>query len=123
MSNRYSKYPEDIQSYMNSVISDLENDYGEIPASWYISLDLLASNLYLYNSALDDIMTNGMLVRGHNNVRVKNPCVTILNNALTALHPIVKAFALNPVQRSKIKALESVDAASVVDNYVTSLTD
>lgn len=38
----YYKYDTRVQEYMQNVIDCLEQDYGKIPASWRVSLDLIA---------------------------------------------------------------------------------
>ena len=45
----YYKYDTRVQEYMQNVIDCLEQDYGKIPASWRVSLDLIADN---YNELL-----------------------------------------------------------------------
>ena len=121
--NRYNKYPEKVQEYMEGIIAEIKHDYGTIPASWYISLDLLADQLNIYYDASQDIMENGVSYINREGRRVKNPNITTINNCLGAINMIIKNFALSPVGRSKIKALESVDADTIKDNYIASLTE
>lgn len=119
---RYSKYPEKVQAYMEGIIAEIKRDYGSIPASWFISLDLLADQLNIYYDASQDIIENGVSYINRDNRRCKSPSVTTINNCIGAINMIIKNFALSPVGRSKIKALESADADSIKDNYIASLT-
>lgn len=121
--NRYKDYPTRVQDYMEGIIAEIKHDYGAIPASWFISLDLLADQLNIYYDASQDIIDNGVSYINREGRRCKSPSVTTINNCLGAINMIIKNFALSPVGRSKIKALESVDADTIKDNYIASLTE
>ena len=122
-SKRYGTYSYKVQAYMKGIIEELEHDYGSIPQSWLISLDMLADQLNIYYAASEDIIENGVSYINRDNRRCKSPSVTTMNNCVGTINTIIKNFALSPVGRSKIKLLESVDSDAVVDNYVKSLTD
>ena len=132
---RYSEYPTKIQQYMKSLILEIQQDYGCIPASWWISLDMLADQLNIYFMASKDVLEKGVSHINRENRQVKNPSITTINNCVASINSIIKNFALSqvegtdmtyalsPVGRSKIKLLESVDSEAAVDNYVKSLTE
>jgi phage terminase small subunit len=120
---RYSEYPTKIQQYMKSLILEIQQDYGCIPASWWISLDILADQLNIYFMASKDVLEKGVSHINRENRQVKNPSITTINNCVASINSIIKNFALSPVGRSKIKLLESVDSEAAVDNYVKSLTE
>ena len=124
LKDRYKDYSPKVQEYMNSVINDLTNDYGDNwPSSWLISLDILADHLVLYLEAIKHIKENGTSHINREGRQVKNPNITVLSNAMAEIRDVTKSFCFNPLQRSKIKALESADADSIKDNYIASLTD
>ena len=123
LKERYKDYSPKVQEYMNSVIDDLNTDYGTWPKSWLISLDILADHLSLYVEAIEQIKKNGTSHVNREGRQVKNPNITVLSNAMSEIRDITKQFAFSPIQRSKLKALETADAETIVDNYVSSLTD
>lgn len=123
LKERYKDYSPKVQEYMNSVIDDLNTDYGAWPKSWLISLDILADHLSLYVEAIEQIKANGTSHVNREGRQVKNPNITVLSNAMAEIRDITKQFAFSPIQRSKLKALETADAETIVDNYVSSLTD
>ena len=101
----YKDYNTRVQEYMNNVIKCLEEDYGKIPESWRISLDLIADNYSLYLQAMDDIKKNGLLRVDNAGRTFKNQCYTIMNSAQLNLRDLLKSFSLTPVSRAKMKAL------------------
>lgn len=120
----YKDRPKAVREYMENVIECLESDYGNIPSSWRISLDLIADNVETYLEAVADVRKNGIvLFNKHNNVEYKNPACTIMNQAQSQLRDLLKTFALTPMTRSKMKVLENVDAETIKTNYIDSLTD
>jgi len=124
LKDRYNKYPEKVQEYMSSVVDDLTRDYGEgWPSSWLISLDILADHLSLYVEAIEQIKKNGTSHVNREGRQVKNPNITVLSNAMSEIRDITKQFAFSPIQRSKLKALETADADMIKDNYINSLTE
>lgn len=105
----YKDYNTRVQEYMNNVIKCLEEDYGKIPESWRISLDLIADNYSLYLQAMDDIKKNGLLRVDNAGRTFKNQCYTIMNSAQLNLRDLLKSFSLTPVSRAKMKALTKND--------------
>jgi P27 family predicted phage terminase small subunit len=105
----YKDYNTRVQEYMNNVIKCLEQDYGKIPESWRISLDLIADNYSLYLQAMDDIKKNGLLRVDNAGRTFKNQCYTIMNSAQLNLRDLLKSFSLTPVSRAKMKALTKID--------------
>lgn len=105
----YKDYNTRVQEYMNNVIKCLEEDYGKIPESWRISLDLIADNYSLYLQAMDDIKKNGLLRVDKAGRTFKNQCYTIMNSAQLNLRDLLKSFSLTPVSRAKMKALTKSD--------------
>ena len=103
----YKDYNTRVQEYMNNVIKCLEEDYGKIPESWRISLDLIADNYSLYLQAMDDIKKNGLLRVDNAGRTFKNQCYTIMNSAQMNLRDLLKSFALTPMSKSKMKHFES----------------
>lgn len=105
----YKDYNTRVQEYMNNVIKCLEEDYGKIPESWRISLDLIADNYSLYLQAMDDIKKNGLLRVDNAGRTFKNQCYTIMNSAQLNLRDLLKSFSLTPVSRAKMRALTKND--------------
>lgn len=103
----YKEYNKRVQEYMGNVISCLEQDYGKIPESWRVSLDLIADNYSLYLEAKDNIKKNGIMCKDTHGRPYKNQCVMIMNGAQNQLKDLLKSFALTPMSKSKMKHFES----------------
>lgn len=117
--NIYKEYDKRVQKYMENVIKCLENDYGIIPDSWRVSLDLIADNYTIYLKAMDSIK-NEELTKSDNYGRVfKNPAFGVMNQAQSQLKDLLKSFALTPMSKSKMKKLESTN--DDIDNYIDDL--
>lgn len=105
----YKQYDKRVQQYMDNVIECLEQDYGKIPTSWRVSLDLIADNYAIYLKALDAINAadNNMIKEDNYGRTFKHPAFGIMNQAQSQLKDLLKSFALTPMSKSKMKKLES----------------
>ena len=121
MESLYSNYSQEVQEYMSNVLQCLKEDYGEIPASWRISLDLIADNVDIYLKANDDIDKNGLLRVDKAGRTFKNQNVSIMNVAQRNLTDLLKSFALTPMSKSKMKMLKA--SGETVEEYLDNLTD
>lgn len=122
MAELYTQYAEEVQEYMKNVILCLRADYGEnIPESWRISLDLIADNYEIYLKAKNDIMKNGLLREDNQGRTFKNQNISIMNMAQRNITDLLKAFALTPMSKSKMKVLDSSKFDE--DAYIDYLSD
>lgn len=103
----YKNYDQQVQEYMCNVINCLEEDYGKIPESWRVSLDLIADNYSLYLQAKKDIDENGLMTIDKYGRPFRNPCYSVLNSAQLQLKDLLKSFALTPMSKSKMKGFEN----------------
>ena len=118
----YKDYDKRVQEYMNNVITCLENDYGKIPESWRISLDLIADNYAIYLNAKDEIKANGLFKVDNQNRKTKNQAIYIMNVAQMHLKDLMKSFALTPVSKAKMRSLRSSNEMVDETDYIESLT-
>lgn len=118
--NIYNNYDQRVQDYMKNVIECLEQDYGKIPESWRVSLDLIADNYSIYLQAKDNINENGLLKKDPRGYIFKNQCVSIMNSAQTQLKDLLKSFALTPMSKSKMKQLD-IQEEENEDDYLNDL--
>ena len=103
----YKNYNSQVQEYMDNVIKCLEEDYGKIPESWRVSLDLIADNYSLYLEAKADIDKNGLMTTDKYGRPFRNPCYSVMNSSQLQLKDLLKSFALTPMSKSKMKGFES----------------
>ena len=75
----YKDYDERVIRYMEFVIKQIEQDYNVVPASWRVSLDLIADNLMVYFKAKDDIKANGVIHYDDRGLAHKSPSCALLN--------------------------------------------
>ena len=120
----YKNYDKRVQEYMGNVIECLKEDYGKIPESLRIALDLIADNYSIYLTALDNIKTNGLIKKDNQGRTSKNQCVQIMNNAQYQLTNLLKSFAMTPVSKAKMKSLKFMADKEDEDEeeYLDSLT-
>lgn len=105
----YNKYDKRVQEYMQNVIDCLKQDYGKIPTSWRVSLDLIADNYSIYLHALDIINKEELFKQDNYGRTFKHPAFGIMNQAQSQLKDLLKSFALTPLSKSKMKHLEEED--------------
>lgn len=117
----YYKYDTRVQEYMQNVIDCLEQDYGKIPASWRVSLDLIADNYSIYLNSLDIIEKEALFKQDNYGRTYKHPAFGIMNQAQTQLKDLLKSFALTPVSKQKMKQLEQADIDA--DKYLEDLIE
>ncbi len=115
----YKKYDKQVQEYMDNVIKCLEADYGKIPESWRVSLDLIADNYSIYLKAKADVDKNGLQTYDNYGRPFRNQCLSVMNQAQTQLKDLLKSFALTPMSRTKMNHFNS-DTYDT-DNYLESL--
>ena len=108
MKELYTQYAPEVQEYMKNVVECLRADYGKnIPESWRISLDLIADNYEIYLKAKNDIMKNGLLRTDSQGRTFKNQNISIMNMSQRNITDLLKAFALTPMSKSKMKMLDN----------------
>lgn len=105
----YKDYPKKVQVYMQNVIDCLKQDYKEIPASWRVSLDLIADNVDIYLKAKEDIDKNGLLRKDTHGRTFKNQCFPLMVISEDHVIKLLQSFALTPVSRAKIKNVDTDD--------------
>lgn len=117
----YAEYSPQVREYMSNLITCLEDDYGKIPESFRVSLDLIALNYDIILKCKADIKENGLLRTDNLKRTFKNQHITILNQAQGYLQALLKTFALTPMTRSKMKALERKDEEETTQEYIDDL--
>ena len=111
--NRYNSYQKEVQDYISNVIDCLRQDYGNIPDSWAISLDIICDQYSIYLDALKDIKKRGPVVPGRSYEKtgecVKNPAFSILDRCTQTITNLLKSFSLTPMSRAKMKSLKQIE--------------
>jgi len=111
--DRYKDYPESVQNYIGNVIDCLRQDYGNIPDSWAISLDIICDNYVIYLDAMKNIREKGTVTPGRNYEKtgecVKNPAFSILDRCTQTITNLLKSFSLTPMSRAKMKSLKQIE--------------
>lgn len=103
----YKDYDTKVQEYMQNVMDCLKQDYKEIPSSWRVSLDLIAMNADIVFRAQKDLKENGLLRKDTHGRTFKNQNFQLMMNAQQVLIKLLSSFALTPVSKSKMKALDT----------------
>ena len=100
---RYGKYNEEIQKYMEYITDSLLEKYGEVAPHYLISMDVFAMNLDIMMQAKKIFDEKGFQQQDHNGVQRKSGAVQAFNTAQQAAIKIMNYFGLNPMSASKIK--------------------
>ena len=103
---------------MEFVINQIEQDYNIVPASWRVSLDLIADNLMVYFKAKDDIKTNGVIHYDDRGLAHKSPSCALLNVCNQNVIKLLNNFALTPMSKSKMKNLDSDEYDNVLERLI-----
>ena len=107
--NLYSHYSKEVQEYMQNVMDCLEQDYGKVPASWRVSLDLIADNYDLYLRTKKQIDEEGLVRKDPAHGTFKHPLLPVMNTAQTQLKDLLRSFSLTPLSKAKMKSLKTSD--------------
>jgi len=102
----YKDKSEKVQAYMQSVIDCLEQDYGAIPNSWRVSLDLIADNYDIYLHAIDELHQHG-LTQNYGGHVSRSPAFMIMSQAQNLILALLQQFALTPVSKSRIRKFDA----------------
>ena len=100
---RYEKYNEEIQSYMEYIVDSLFEKYGEVYDYYLISMDVFAMNLDIMTQAKKIFDAEGFAQEDTRGVKRKSGAVQAFNTAQQAALKIMSQFGLNPMSASRIK--------------------
>lgn len=103
----YKDYDEKVQEYMQNVIDCLKQDYKEIPASWRISLDLIADNYAIYLEAKNNVLKEGLIRKDSHGRTFKNQSFPLMMNTQNIIMKLLSSFALTPMSKSKMKSIDT----------------
>lgn len=103
----FEKYSKTVREYMDNLVQCLQSDYKSIPASWVVSLYLIADNYEIYLKAKKDVDDNGIRVVNSRGTYIVNPSFNVMNTCQNHMQKMVSSFALTPLSRSKMKALDT----------------
>lgn len=114
----YKDYDKRVIRYMEFVVKQIEQDYSVVPASWRVSLDLIADNLMVYFKAKDDIKENGVIHYDDRGLAHKNPSCALLNVCNQNVIKLLNNFALTPMSKSKMKNLDSDEYNNILEKLI-----
>ena len=103
----FDRYDEPVKEYMQNLVDCLMEDYKSIPASWLVSLELIADNYEIYLHARKDVKDNGTRIQNSRGTYIMNPSFTIMSTCQNHINKLVSSFALTPLSRSKMKSLDT----------------
>ena len=106
LKNKYKNHEVEVYEYMVALIDQLVFEYGEINPSWELSLDMISDWYSVYISARNSIKEKGVSWIDANGNIHKNPDLSSLSNATNVIQSMLRSFAANPYQKSKMKAFD-----------------
>lgn len=119
--HRYFSQPELVRDYMYDLIDQLVIDFGEINPSWMISLDMVCDWYRVFVDAKKSIADNGLTYKNSHGTIIRNPAFTALSTSSTQIQQILRSFAANPYQKSKMKSLDPEVRRE--DDYIRSIME
>lgn len=104
--------------YMENLISQLKQDYSVVPASWRISLDLIADDLDLYFKLKDQIKVSGLYSTDGRGQTCKNPLLPQLDRVQSNIIHLISAFGATPMSKTKLKNTATINIDEVLNNFI-----
>lgn len=101
--NKYNKYRQEVQDYMNKLENVLLQEYGQLLPSWDIQFKLISENYQTFLDCKDKINEEGLSVRGQKDVITKHPLLAVMHTAESYLIKVLHTFGTNPMAKSKMK--------------------
>jgi P27 family predicted phage terminase small subunit len=120
MKQRYKDYDPEVSDYMNELIDQLVNDFGDVNPSWVTALDVIGDWYGIYLDARKSLNEKGVIVTKSNGDVQKNPAFSVFTMATQQLNNAMKTFGANPMSKAKMKHYEKgtlgVDDLAFIDN-------
>lgn len=101
--DRYCGYSKKTQEWMNQLLNTLKKQCdGNIPDSYYVTLDLIADSVELYFDALQRIKKDGIVIKGGRGDKVKHPAISVINNCQTFIQRMLSSSGLTALSAAKL---------------------
>jgi len=105
LKRKYQDKQLEVKEYMEALIDQLVSEYGDLNPSWELSFDMICDWYEIYVAARNSIKEKGVSwIDVNDNIR-KNPDMSTISVATNTIQGILRSFAQNPYQKSKMKAL------------------
>lgn len=119
---RYESYDEKVQEYMTIFADELLSKYNEVPDVFIITLDIIAGNLVIMVSAMNDIVTGKVGIVGQDEYRGEKKS-TQLSAFLASQNNVAKLvdkFGFTPLAKSRIREnLDGQDVKKYLEDLVS----
>lgn len=103
-----TKFSESTKQYLEKLIYTLQKEQGKISRGNEVQIELLGYNLDIFNECVSDIKERGNIVKSRENY-VKNPSLSILNQANITINKILTQMGLTNLSKQKMKTFEEED--------------
>lgn len=102
--DRYKKYSPKAQEWLNRLITTLKKQCdGELPESYYVTLDLIADSVDMYFTALEQVKKDGITIKDKRGIPVKHPAISVINNSQLFIQRMLNASGLTALSAAKLK--------------------
>lgn len=119
---RYESYDVKVQEYMTIFADELLSKYNEVPDVFIITLDIIAGNLVIMVSAMNDIVTGKVGIVGQDEYRGEKKS-TQLSAFLASQNNVAKLvdkFGFTPLAKSRIREnLDGQDVKKYLEDLVS----
>lgn len=111
----YKEYDKRTIEYMSNLVDQLNQDYGQVPASWRISLDLIADNLDLYFKLKDQLKQDGLYATDGRGRTAKNQILSVYRSTQAAIINLIQQFGATPMSKAKLKVTNNTNIEDLLN--------
>lgn len=98
----YKDYSTQTQKYLSSVEKYLKTKYGTVSDEWEQPLQMLATNVEMFNQCKESIKNDGLMLVAKNGAYTKNPLIKVQLDAQIQITKLLQEFGLTPRAQAKI---------------------
>ena len=118
---RYNKYDERVIEYLINISKSLK-EQNVNDEYYYCMFDLLVIQLHLYYSSCDQLMKLKDLTSEDNYKRlVKSPLIGVLQKCHSQILDIMQKLSISPIEKAKLKRLNTTDDDESAEELLNSL--
>ena len=118
---RYNKYDERVIEYLINISKSLK-EQNVNDEYYYCMFDLLVIQLHLYYSSCEQLMKLKDLTSEDNYKRlVKSPLIGVLQKCHSQILDIMQKLSISPIEKAKLKRLNTTDDNESAEELLNSL--
>lgn len=109
MKSNYKDYSVTTAKYMLSVEKYLIGKYGAVNDEWKQPLEMLATNVEIFNKCTESIKNDGLMMLAKNGAYTKNPLLKVQTDSQIQIIKLLNEFGITPKAAAKINLVNDED--------------